>query len=229
MRRENAELRRKLGLDSTNSSRPPSSDDLGKPPPVSMRGRSGRKPGKQPGGTGTALSQVTVPDEQVDHYPRACGGCGDGLDPASAVPAGVPVVRQVFNVPDIRVRVTGHLLHRLACAGCGAVTRAAAPAGVTGPAVYGPTVTMPAGYLAAQHHIPVAGVAGILADVAGIEVSPGWVTTACARMAAAVAPANEAIKDAIAAAGVAYFDETVTRVAGRNHWLHAGAISRLRR
>ncbi|MFC7279728.1 DUF6444 domain-containing protein [Paractinoplanes rhizophilus] len=97
LRAENAELRRKLGLNSTNSSKPPSSDGLGKPPPASMRGRSGRKPGKQPGGTGTALSQVPVPDEQVDHYPPACGTCGDGLDPATAVRAGDPVVRQLFD------------------------------------------------------------------------------------------------------------------------------------
>jgi transposase len=67
----------------------------------------------------------------------------------------------------------------------------------------------------------------ILADVVGIEVSTWWVTTACARTAAAVAPANTAIKDAIAAPGVAYFDETVIRVAGRNHWLHAAATGRL--
>jgi transposase len=227
LRAENAELRRRLGLNSTNSGKPPSSDGLAKPPPTSMRGRSGRKPGKQPGGTGTALSQVQVPDEQVDHYPPGCGTCGDVLDPVTAVQAGVPVVRQVFDIPEVRVRVTAHLLHALACAGCGAVTRASAPAGVTAPAVYGPTVTMLAAYLAAQHHIPVARVAEILADVAGIEVSIGWVTTACARMAAAVAGANEAIKDAIAAAGVAYFDETVTRVAGRNHWLHAAATGRL--
>lgn len=67
----------------------------------------------------------------------------------------------------------------------------------------------------------------ILADLAGIDVSVGWVMNACARMAAAVAPANEAIKDAIAAAPVAHFDETVTCVAGRNHWLHAAATGRL--
>ena len=122
LRAENTELRRRLGLNSMNSSKPPSSDGLGKPPPASMRGRSGRKPGKQPGGTGTALSQVPVPDEQVDHYPPAVGGCGDGLEPATAVPTGVPVVRQLFDVPDIRVRVTEHLLHQLACSGCGART-----------------------------------------------------------------------------------------------------------
>jgi hypothetical protein len=125
------------------------------------------------------------------------------------------------------VRVTAHLLHVLACAGCGARTRAVAPVGVSAPAVYGPTVTMLAGYLAAQHHIPVARIVEILADLAGIDVSPGWVMTACTRMAAAVAPANQAINDAIADAPVAHFDETLTRVAGRNHWLHTAATSRL--
>jgi transposase len=67
----------------------------------------------------------------------------------------------------------------------------------------------------------------ILADLAGSEVSPGWVGTACAPMAAAVEPTNEAVKDAIAGADVAHFDETVTRVAGRYQWLHAAATGRL--
>lgn len=137
-----------------------------------------------------------------------CGGCGDGLDPTAELAAD-PVIRQVFDVPEVRVRVTAHLLHVLACTGCGARTRAVAPVGVSGPAVYGPTVTMLAAYLAAQHHIPVARIVEILADLAGIQVSPGWVMTACTRMAAAVAGANEAIKDAIADADVAHFDETV--------------------
>ena len=226
LRAENTELRRRLGMNSKNSSKPPSSDGLAKPPPTSMRGRSGRKPGKQPGTSGTTLSQVAVPDEQVPHFPAVCDGCGDGLDPAAGT-AGEPIIRQVFDVPEVSVRVTAHLLHVLACAGCGARTRAQAPAGVSAPAVYGPMVTTLAAYLAAQHHIPVARITEILADLAGIEVSPGWVMTACTRMAASVAPANDAIRDAIAGAGVAHFDETVTRVAGRNHWLHAAATSRL--
>lgn len=226
LRAENTELRRRLGMNSKNSSKPPSSDGLDKPPPTSMRGRSGRKPGKQPGASGTTLSQVAVPDEEVPHFPAVCDGCGDGLDQAAGL-AGDPIIRQLFDLPEVRVRVTAHLLHVLACTGCGARTRAQAPVGVTGPAVYGPTVTMLAAYLAAQHHIPVARIVEILADLAGIDVSPGWVMTACARMAAAVEPANDAIRDAIADAPVAHFDETVTRVAGRNHWLHAAATGRL--
>jgi transposase len=57
------ELERQLAASSRNSSRPPSSDGLGKPAPKSLRGRSGR-----------TLRQVAVPDEVVTHEPGACAG-----------------------------------------------------------------------------------------------------------------------------------------------------------
>jgi transposase len=103
------------------------------------------------------------------------------------------------------------------------VTRAQAPAEASAPAVYGPNVTAFAAYLSAQHHIPVARIVEVLADIAGIEVSSGWVTGACRRVEQALADANEAIKDAIAGSDVAHFDESVTRVNGHNHWMHTAA------
>ena len=67
-----AELERQLGLNSSNSGKPPSSDGLKKPSRVkSLRERSGKKPGGQQGHKGETLRQVTDPDEVVDHYPRA--------------------------------------------------------------------------------------------------------------------------------------------------------------
>src|SRR5213082_2611562 len=74
-----AELERRLAASSRNSSKPPSSDGLGKPAPKSLRGRSGRKPGGQPGREGRTLRQVVVPDEVVVHEPGACAGCGAEL------------------------------------------------------------------------------------------------------------------------------------------------------
>src|ERR1022692_3339877 len=75
-----AELERRLGLNSSNSGKPPSSDGLKKPARVSsLRERSGKKPGGQKGHKGETLRQVTDPNEVVDHYPSACATCGAGL------------------------------------------------------------------------------------------------------------------------------------------------------
>jgi transposase len=225
LKAEVAELKRQAGRNSQNSSTPPSADGLAKPPPRSMRSRSGRKPGKQDGAAGFHLAQVAVPDTRERRFPVRCGGCARGLRRVDRV--GEPVRRQVFDVPEMSVAVTEYELHAAVCRRCGTVTRADAPVWASAPAVYGPNVTVLAAYLSAQHHIPVGRVVEILADTCGIAVSAGWVTTACGRAHTAVAPANTAICDAIAAADVAHFDESVTRVAGRNHWMHTAATAAL--
>src|SRR3954462_13007943 len=76
---EIAELKRQLAASSRNSSKLPSADGLGKPAPKSLRGRSGRKPGEQPGRQGRTLRQVERPDEVVVHEPGECAGCGAAL------------------------------------------------------------------------------------------------------------------------------------------------------
>jgi transposase len=84
-----AELERRLGQNSGNSSLPPSSDRFGKPKPGSLRKATGRRPGKQPGSPGTALRQVDDPDEVVDHVPAACVGCGADLAGTGSVAVSV--------------------------------------------------------------------------------------------------------------------------------------------
>src|SRR3954447_12954252 len=53
-----AELERQLAASSRNSSKPPWAGGQKKPVPKSLRGRSGRKPGGQPGHEGRTLRQV---------------------------------------------------------------------------------------------------------------------------------------------------------------------------
>ena len=71
---EIAELRRQLGQNSRNSSKPPSSDGLAKPAPRSLRKQGARKPGGQDGHPGSTLAPVAVPDEVIAHEPGCCRG-----------------------------------------------------------------------------------------------------------------------------------------------------------
>ncbi len=135
---EVAELRRQLGQNSQNSSRPPSSDSpFVKPAPKSLRRKSGRRPGGQPGHPGSTLARVADPDSVVRHEPGPCAGCGAGL-------AGAPEVgverRQEFDLPPMTVRVTEHQLIARRCT-CGITTCGAAPDGIAAPVQYGPRIT----------------------------------------------------------------------------------------
>ena len=111
-----AELERRLGLDSSNSGKPPSSDGLKKHPSRvrSLRERSGRKSGGQKGHRGETLRQVETPDEVVDHVPPTCGGCGALL--AGSVSTDY-AARQVFDLPEPSpLVVTEHRAHVCCCA-----------------------------------------------------------------------------------------------------------------
>jgi transposase len=212
-----AELERQLAASSRNSSKPPSADGLGKPAPKSLRTRSGRRPGGQPGHEGRTLRRVERPDEVVVHEPGACAGCGADL-PADWRPAAM-IRRQVFDIPKIAVRVVEHRLVSRRC-GCGQVTAAAGPAGITAPVQYGPHAAAIAVYLCLGQHLPVERTAGLLADLFGTPMSAGTVAAWTARAADGLEPFTAAARQALAGAEVVHVDETGLRVAGRLHWLH---------
>ncbi len=154
---EVAELRRRLGRNSGNSSMAPSADDLPgrKPPaPKPKRGKGGRQPGKQPGAPGSHLAWSERPDDMVPHFPA--GPCECGADLAAAADLGVAVSHQVVDVPLETATVTQHDLHEVACR-CGRVHRAPAPAetGAAGTVTYGLALQAWCVYLIAAHAIPV--------------------------------------------------------------------------
>jgi transposase len=217
LRAEVAELRRRLDQDSSNSSKPPSTDSpFAKPAPKSLRRRSGRKPGGQPGHPGSTLSMVADPDEVERHEPRRCGGCGHDL---AGCPEAAVERRQVFDLPPMAVRVIEHQLVARRC-GCGATTGATAPEGVTAPVQYGPRITAIVLYLYVGQFLSKKRAAQALAELFGTPISEGTVSAMTERAADGLGGFLGTVKQRIAQADVAGFDETGLRVAGKLHWVH---------
>lgn len=136
------ELEARVGQNSTNSSRPPSSDRPGQRPPPPTPTPSGRRPGGQPGHPGH--SRVLLPPERVTHtvpcVPEACGGCGAALSPAAAPTDPADDRQQVIDLPPVVAVVTEYHLAARRCDGCGHLTRATLPAAV-GTSGFGPRLT----------------------------------------------------------------------------------------
>ena len=221
-----AELERQLGLNSSNSGKPPSSDGLKKPARVtSLRERSAKKPGGQKGHKGETLRQVADPDDVVDHYPSACSGCGAGLDPDTSVGHSA---RQVFDLPEPEpLVVTEHRAHDCRCPACGAKTRAAFPDGVNAPVQYGTRIGAFVLYLLHYQLLPEKRLVELLADLLGVKL----VTATIARISQDCAQRFQGFADVVrvhvAAAPVKHMDETGFRIGGRTQWLHIASTALL--
>jgi transposase len=221
-----AELERQLGLNSGNSGKPPSSDGLKKPSRVgSLRERSGKKTGGQPGHPGRTLSRSETPDVTVDHFPAACTGCGATLSAAMATEHSA---RQVVDLPEIPpLIVTEHRAHLCRCAACGTQTRAAFPDGVAAPVQYGTRIAACVVYLLHGQFLPEKRLAQLMADLFGVHLTTATIASMSRACAQRLGGFAAAVRDAVAAAPVKHLDETGFRIGGKTQWLHIASTLRL--
>ena len=219
-----AELERRLGLNSSNSGKPPSSDGLKKPPRVSsLREPSGKKTGGQRGHPGETLCQAEKPDATIDHYPQACAGCGK---PLTAGMAAGHIARQVFDLPEPRpLIITEHRAHACRCAACGTQTRAAFPTGVTAPVQYGQRIAAFVLYLLHFQLLPEKRLAALMADLFGVKLVTATIARISQDCAQRFQGFADALRDHVAAAPIKHMDETGFRIGGKTQWLHIASTA----
>jgi len=216
------DLKRRLGEDSSNSHKPPSTDPPCKPPRKKPSRRGGeRKPGGQPGHVGKtrALLPPDKVDEIQDHKPSACGGCGRKLRGRDAS----PLRHQVTEVPPIKPVVVEHRLHSLTCS-CGEQTRAKLPAGVpTG--AFGPRLQALVALFTGGYRVSKRNTVQLLADCFGVQNSVGSIKRLEDDLSAALAVAVEAAEEYVGEQPVVGMDETGWRQAGKKAWLWTAVTS----
>jgi len=217
-------LRDQVAKDSQNSSKPPSSDGLKKPRTRSLRQKTGRGSGGQPGHKGHTLQMVAHPEHIERQRVSVCPHCTTRLE-------GVAVCglerRQVFDVPPVRIEVTEYQAEVKVCPECGNQVKGAFPVAVTQPVQYGSRLKAQASYLNVYQMLPLARTCELLGDWYDHTPAEAFVLDANATVASQMQPSLSAIKHQLIAAEVAHFDESGLGVAGKLHWLHVASTDQL--
>ena len=213
------ELEDRLGKDSHNSSKPPSSDGY-KKKPVSLRENTGRKSGGQQGHPGKTLSFVEEPDTVVLHATAHCTGCGRSL---AEVAGEEGERRQVLDLPPLALVATEHRALHKSCPHCGKANVANFPKEVPCGVSYGVNLKAFALYCQNFQLLPSARIAEMFSDLLGATFSEGtlfrWRREASSRLEEFLA----SVRSALLASPVAHFDETGARVCGKLNWLHSAS------
>ncbi len=208
-------LESRLKLNSTNSSKPPSSDPIGfkrRPPaPASKRKRGG-----QPGHRKSV--RPLVPPEQVDEtidcVPEACRRCGEeleGVDPD-------PRIHQVAELPKITPIVTEYRIHQLECTRCRTTTAGSLPDGVSG-GCFGVYLQAVLATLAGAYRLSKRQIQQIAHDLFGLTVSIGMIAKLERQTASVLEAPYTELAASVQQADVVNLDETSWRENRDKAWL----------
>ena len=215
------ELEKRLNKNSSNSSKPPYSDGLSKPPHTSSLRENGKnKSGGQPGHKGETLKQTETPDITKKHILTTCPDCHHS--PLQSPLLGT-VKRQVFDIPPPKIEITEHQAEIKYCKCCNKSVTAAFPAGVRAPVQYGEVIRSWSVYYQYQHFIPEDRLQQIFSDLYGIQLATATLTGYNRIAFDVLAPFEESILSQVKIAAVKNMDETGFRVTGKTQWLHVAS------
>jgi transposase len=213
------ELEARLGQNSSNSSRPPSSD-----PPQALAKRRppspGRKRGGQPGHRGTcrALLPVEQVDEIVAVVPEQCRDCEQPFPETTARRRARVWRHQVVELLPLAVRVTEYQMAVRHCTHCGKRTRAELPPGVPR-RPFGARLTAVIALLSGRYRLSRREVRQLLQDLWEVRVSLGAVLRQEQAQSAALMPIVDEARAAVRQASVVNMDETGWRQERKRAWL----------
>jgi len=209
------QLEDQISKNSSNSSKPPSTDEF-KKKPKSLRKKSGLKPGGQPKHEGSNLKMVDEPDKTILHPVNECTCCGKNLmhQLINKIER-----RQVYDIPPIKIEVTEHQSEIKTCS-CGH-TNKAFPIGVNHYVQYGPNIKGTLVYLQDYQLLPYDRTKELVKDLFGHSISTGTLYNIGKYAYEKLEPFEEQLKKLLTYCLVVGFDETGFRVMANRIWLHS--------
>jgi len=216
-------LKSRSAKNSSNSSKPPSTDIKRT---KSLRESSGLKSGGQTGHKGSNLSMVSNPDKVEIHPIETCCDCGGDL-------RGTNVQgydrRQVFDIPPIRMEVTEHLCEIKCCPHCQMENKGIFPVEVSQPTQYGNNLKRFCVYLSSYQLIPYNRCSQLIRDLTGMAPSVGTLVNFNNEFSDKLVTSGfeEGLKQKLLASATCHFDETSCYFDNNRNWLHVAATETL--
>ncbi len=208
-----------INKNSSNSSKPPSSEGYNKPPrqTSSLRSKSNKKTGGQPGHKGHTLRQSTIIDHVVMHPVNQCVHCQNSLETIKAENIDK---RQVFDIPQLEIKVVEHQAEIKICPNCGHKNKGYFPKEVNSYVQYGINVKSVINYFTQYQLVPLSRTKEIFRDLFSHSVSEATIIKANMELEQNIAPSLVAIKQYLCKSDVLHVDESGVRTEGNLHWLH---------
>lgn len=199
---------------SGNSSLPPSKD-LFQGKNQSLREKSNKKSGGQPGHKGETLLMTPNPDKIIKHVPSlVCPKCGEIHTEDSLQLIGK---RQVIDTPIIKASVTEHQNFQSTCK-CGFVDSGTFPVNIAAPVQYGPNLISLTAYLSSRQFVPYHRLTELIQSITNISMSEGTISNILNKAADSVLPLYQGIKEEVANATTVGGDETGLKVKNAKYW-----------
>lgn len=216
-------LEKKTKKDSNNSSKPPSTDGF-KKKTKTLRTKSGQKPGGQKGHDGKTLELTENPDEIIVHNVYKCDICGESLQDVTPERT---IIRQVVDIPEIKVQVIEHRAEVKKCPKCRRKNTGKFPKGITNTVQYGNKIKAVAVYLTQYQLIPFKRGAELISDMFNINLSQGTMVNFNNRCHKNLESIEENIKTAITnSPDAVHYDETGIYIDKKRQWLHVASNDR---
>ena len=220
LEKEVAELLQKLGKNSSNSNKPPSSDGPGNRAQrceiAAKKRTGGRKRGGQPGhpGSSRALIPPEEVDEIVDHYPPECESC---WKPLPRIPDANAERYQTTELPPVRPYTAEHRRHCVTCPLCKYATMASYVDIPTTP--FGPRLASIVALLTGVFHVSRRSAGRLLEDLLGTRISLGAISALEGRV-------SEGLKSAVDEAWAEVGEAPVKHTDGTS-WYQSGVYCAL--
>jgi transposase len=205
----------RLKKNSSNSSKPPSSDIVKPPKPTPAAGGK-RKIGGQSGHERHEREPFTA--AQIDrvevHTLTCCPDCGGRVQAVTLPPR---IVQQIELVAR-PVEIVEHQAPACRCQRCGKIHQAALPAAVEKGGLLGPKLTALVGYLKGVCHASFSTIRKFLCDVLHIEISRGQLAKVLQKASAAMAGAYAHLQALLKDEDRLNVDETGHKEQGKPWW-----------